>query len=330
MVSLAGSTLAVAVLVFLAVAFAMLGVATTVEGVLEGKRRKKIVSYLQHLDTELVRGDPAMESVLRKTELENAAWVQQVVAYVPRLDRVERAIRRAALHWSLEGFLIRSGGFAVGLGVGGLVVFGLSPAPFILAGVGASLPYLQVKRRAHQRLARFEEQLPDAIDLMGRALRAGHPLTAGLRMVAEEAPNPVAGEFRLMAEEQRFGMPFEDTLAGLAERVPLVDVRILITAITIQREVGGNLAEILDNLARIIRQRFTIRRQLRVITAEGRMSMWVLMGLPIGVGGLIFMVNPEYMMPLFRDPMGRLMIYSALVMQGLGFLWVRKIVDLKI
>jgi tight adherence protein B len=185
-----------------------------------------------------------------------------------------------------------------------------------------------IKRKAAKRIRLFEAQLPGAIDLIGRAIRAGHPLSAGLKMVADETTDPIAGEFRRVFEEQRFGLPFDDTLLGLADRVALVDVRILNTAILIQREVGGNLAEVLDNLAHTIRERFKLRRQLRVITAQGRISGYVLAVLPIALGVVIFLLNPSYMSTLFQAGIGRILVAGAIVLQVLGYFWIRKIVDI--
>jgi tight adherence protein B len=172
--------------------------------------------------------------------------------------------------------------------------------------------------------------LPEAIDLLGRAIRAGHPLSAGMKMVADETRDPIASEFRRTHDENRFGLPFEDAILAMADRVNLVDVRILVTAILIQREVGGNLAEVLDNLSTVIRARFTIRRQLRVYTAQGRFSGYVLSLLPIATGFAIYSLNPSYMMLLFTDPMGKLMVATAIIFQIIGFLWIRKIVDIEI
>jgi tight adherence protein B len=172
--------------------------------------------------------------------------------------------------------------------------------------------------------------LPEAIDLLGRAIRAGHPLSAGLKMVADETTEPIQSEFRRTHEENRFGLPFDDALLAMADRVNIVDVRILVTAILIQREVGGNLAEVLDNLASVIRVRFTIRRQLRVYTAQGRFSGYVLAVLPIAVGAAIYSLNPPYIRLLFTDPMGKLMLLTAVIFQIIGFLWIRKIIDIEI
>jgi tight adherence protein B len=149
-------------------------------------------------------------------------------------------------------------------------------------------------------------------------------------MVAEEATEPIAGEFQRTHEEHRFGLPFEDALLAMADRIQIVDVRILVTAILIQREVGGNLAEILDNLASVIRARFTIRRQLRVYTAQGRFSGYVLGILPIAVGAAIYSLNPPYIQLLFTDPLGKLLVIVAVVFQIIGFLWIRKIVNIEI
>jgi tight adherence protein B len=200
----------------------------------------------------------------------------------------------------------------------------------IAAAIGVLLPYMVVRHKRTRRLYRFEEQLPDAIDMLGRALRAGHPLSSGLKMVAEEAHPPVAEEFRRSHEEHRFGLAFEDALLAMADRVQIVDVRILVTAILIQREVGGNLAEVLDNLASVIRARFTIRRQLRVYTAQGRFSGYVLGILPIAVGAAIYSLNPPYIRLLFTDPIGKLLVWIAVIFQIAGFLWIRKIVDIEI
>ena len=196
--------------------------------------------------------------------------------------------------------------------------------------IGASIPYMIVRHRRNKRMYKFEEMLPEAIDLLGRAIRAGHPLSAGLKMVADETTEPIQSEFRRTHEENRFGLPFDDALLAMADRVNIVDVRILVTAILIQREVGGNLAEVLDNLANVIRVRFTIRRQLRVYTAQGRFSGYVLAVLPIAVGAAIYSLNPSYIRLLFTDPFGKLMLMTAVVFQIVGFLWIRKIVDIEI
>jgi tight adherence protein B len=189
---------------------------------------------------------------------------------------------------------------------------------------------MYVRSRRTKRLNAFEEFLPESIDLVGRALRAGHPLSAGFKMAADDGPEPVAGEFRRIFEEQRFGLPLQDSLLGMTDRINLVDVRILVTAILIQREVGGNLAEILDNLSAVVRARFTIRRQVRVYTAQGRMTGYLLSALPLIIFAILYAINGKYMSILFTDPVGKVLVGVAISMQLIGFVWIRKIIKIEI
>jgi tight adherence protein B len=199
-----------------------------------------------------------------------------------------------------------------------------------VAAFSASAPYFYLRRKARLLAEAFESGLPEALDLLTRAIRAGHPLTAGIGMVADEGPERVAKEFRKSFEEHRFGLSFEDALLGMVDRVGLVDVRIFATAVLIQRQSGGNLAEILDKLAWIIRERFKIRRQLRVYTAQGRLSGYTLAALPIVVGTLIYLIEPSYIGTLFVTTLGLVLLSIGFTLQVIGYLWIRKIVDIEI
>jgi tight adherence protein B len=190
------------------------------------------------------------------------------------------------------------------------------------------LPSLVLRRRRARRLAMLEQQLPEAVDLLGRSIRAGHALSVGFRTVAEESPEPIAGEFRRLAEEQRYGRPFEEAITAMTERVPLPDMRIFATAVLIQREVGGNLTEILDKLAYLIRQRFTLQRQVLVYTAEGRMSAIVLGLLPTAIGAMLYLSNPDYLKGMFEHPLGRFLAGAAVTLQAVGYLWARRLTRL--
>jgi tight adherence protein B len=216
--------------------------------------------------------------------------------------------------------------------VTGLVVLLVSGSP-VIAGLafvaGGAAPYFYIGWKKSRRILKLESQLPDAIDLIARAVRAGHPLSEGLRMASEEAPDPLASEFRITFEEQKFGLPFEEALLGLGDRVEVVDIRILITAILVQREVGGNLSEILEQISETMRARFSLKRQVRVYTAQGRMSGYTLAALPIFVGLGITLINPDYMQTLFQESLGRGMLATAAVLQMIGFLWIRRIVDVR-
>ena len=197
------------------------------------------------------------------------------------------------------------------------------------AALAAMLPYLYVKRAKTKRLYKFEEQFPEAIDLVSRALRAGHSLPTGLNMVADELSAPVGTEFRTLYDEQNFGLTLPEALRNFARRIPVLDARFFVTAVLTQREAGGNLAEVLDNLAEVIRARFKVKRQVRVISAHGRITGWVLAGLPPSVAVAAFVISPMHIQTLLGDPIGVNMIMAAAVMQVVGTLIIRKIVDIE-
>jgi tight adherence protein B len=195
---------------------------------------------------------------------------------------------------------------------------------------GAALPWMFVKNRRSSRLYKFEEQFPEALDLMARAVRAGHAFGAGMKMVADELHEPVGPEFKKAFEEQNFGLSMKESLNNLALRVPSLDVRFFSTAVLIQRETGGNLAEILDNLANVVRERFKIRRQVRVHTAHGRFTGYVLLALPPFLAVALQFLNPEHMELLFKDSIGQGLIMGAIVMQTIGWLWIKQVVKIEV
>jgi tight adherence protein B len=193
----------------------------------------------------------------------------------------------------------------------------------------ASLPLMFVRWKRTRRFRTFEEQFPEAIELMARALRAGHALPTGILMVADEMPDPMGAEFKLLYDRQNFGMSLNDALKGMAERVPILDARFFTTAVLTQRETGGNLSEILDNLAAVIRDRFKVKRQVRAVTAHGRMTGWVLSALPPAIALILNVIAPSFMAPLFRDPLGVKMLAIGCTMQVMGTLIIRKLVNIR-
>jgi tight adherence protein B len=196
------------------------------------------------------------------------------------------------------------------------------------AVLAAFVPFMYVKHMKNKRLRKFEEQFPEAIDLIGRALRAGHAFTTGLTMVAEEIPKPVGEEFKLLYDRQNFGMPLPEAMKAFADRIPLIDARFFVTAVLTQRETGGNLGEVLDNLATVIRDRFRVKRQVRVLTAHGRITGWILAGMPPALACAMFVIAPGHMQMLINDPLGIQMIVGALTLQVMGTLIIRKLVDI--
>jgi len=196
--------------------------------------------------------------------------------------------------------------------------------------VGFLVPYTYASIRRNKRFEKFEELFPEAIDTLARAVRAGHAFTTALEMITAEVSEPVAGEFRQLFEEQKFGMPVRDALMNLTERMPLVDVKFFVTAVMLQRETGGNLAEILDNLSYVIRERFKIQRQVRVYTAQGRLTMALLMGMPPIIVIVMVLLNPAFIHPLFSDPIGHTLLVAGITLQTIGYFVIRKIIRIQV
>ena len=221
----------------------------------------------------------------------------------------------------------------IAVGVTGAIVLGAaSPLKVITIPLGLALGWLPiafVRYKARRRVGKFEEQFPEAIELIARALRAGHAMTTGLALVAEELPDPVGSEFRLVYDRQNFGMSMPDALRHFADRVPLLDARFFVTAVLTQRESGGNLAEILDNLGDVIRQRFRVRRQIRVVTAHARLTGWVLVMMPVGIALTMVVASPDHILTLVNDPLGVQMGLVALFLWVIGYLIIRRLVNVE-
>jgi len=196
--------------------------------------------------------------------------------------------------------------------------------------LGFSLPFLFLRVKRTRRLHAFEEGFPEALDLISRALKAGHAFATGLKMVADEMPEPIGPEFRKTFDEQNFGLPLKDALANLTVRIPHLDVRFFSTAVLIQRETGGNLSEILENLAHVVRERFKILRQVRVYTAHGRLTGYVLLGLPVFLAIALMFINPEHMQVLFTERMGHMMLGATVIMQTIGYFWIKQVVKIEV
>ena len=197
-------------------------------------------------------------------------------------------------------------------------------------GFGALLPTFVLIRKRSMRLRKFEEMFPEALDLLSRAVKAGHAFQTAMNMAADELPDPVGPEFRKTFDQQNFGLPLRDALNAMSERIPIIDVKFFVTAVLIQRETGGNLSEILDNLSHVVRERFKVLRQVRVHTAHGRYTGWVLLALPAFVGLAMMRINPEHMELLYKEPMGQKMLTAAVVMQTVGYLWIKKVIKIEV
>jgi tight adherence protein B len=259
---------------------------------------------------------------------------------LPALDRAAQGtawgsgsaalIEQAGLKIGVSTLLVACAVTSVLGAVAATAVFRLTLASIPGALLGGAVPYFVLMRKRTVRMRRFEEQFPEALDLLSRAIRAGHAFTTAVGMVADEAPDPIGPEFKKTFDEQNFGLPLKDALGNLGQRVPLIDVHFFVTAVLIQRETGGNLSEILDNLSHVVRERFKILRQVRVYTAHGRLTGYVLLALPAALAVALWFINPEHMDLLFKERMGQMMLLGAAVMQTAGYFWIRQVVKIEV
>jgi tight adherence protein B len=273
------------------------------------------------LRDEMLSQIPALDNLLRRSE---------------RMTNFQNFLNQANVNVRAGNLLIYCVISAILMGAVGLMLAGSLPPNqallFVFVGivVGAVIPFSYASYRRNKRFQRFEELFPDAIDTLARAVRAGHAFTTALELIASEIAEPVAGEFRMLFEEQKFGLPVRDALMNLTQRMPLVDVKFFVTAVMLQRETGGNLAEILDNLSYVIRERFKIMRQVRVYTAQGRLTMVLLMALPPVIVVIMLSTSPAFIHPLFADPIGHTLIVGGIVLQTIGYFVIRKVIRIQV
>lgn len=318
---LAGLTFLIVVLILVATLFA----AT------QGKGQERIRRRLEAIAKAQKRGQSSLELQLIRNELlSDLPMLHRLLLRWSWSGRLREYIAQAGMKIKLGKLFLFSAVLALGAYLLGQQ---LSHNQLIAAGasvVGALLPLGYVAFKRKRRLREFEKNFPEAIDLLGRAVRAGHAFSTGIEMISQELPEPVAGEFRITFEEQNFGLPLKEALLNLAERVPLIDVQFFVVAILIQKETGGNLAEILDNLSRVVRERFKIYGEVRTRTAQGRMTAGILIALPPLMALMLQVVNPDYIGILFKDPVGPYILASAAIMQVIGSAILWKIVHIEV
>ena len=317
-----------ALFVFLLVAGGIFGVYWLVTSLPEIRARRELDQRLRDVSMPV---DTAAQASVVKEDLQGP---------LPAIDRVMATMSAG----SSLGVLIEQSGAKTtpskiivtslfASAIGAFLVGTFVRLPFASVGgalVGLIMPIMLLRHKRNRRRKRFEEQFPEALDLLSRAIRAGHAFQTAMGMVADELQDPVGPEFKKCFDQQNFGLPLRDALNQLTERMPLLDVRFFVTAVLIQRDSGGNLAEILDNLAHVVRERFKIRRQVRVHSAHGRFTAVVLLALPPGLAIMLSFINPEHMQLLFREHLGQMMLMTAIVMQTVGFLWIRQIIKIEV
>jgi tight adherence protein B len=275
---------------------------------------------------------PGTEAVdiLKKKILSELPWLNDMLLKASSLPRLERILSQAGTSRPLGFFVILSvllffSGFLFASVMRINVISMVIPSFFL-----ATTPFFYLVRKKKKRMEKFERQLPEALELVARALKAGHAFTGGLKLVAEEFGDPVGVEFGKTVDEINFGMAVPDALMNLTQRVECEDLKFFVVAVIVQRETGGNLADIFDSLGRLIRERFKFQGRVRVLSAEGKMSATVLVGMPFFLVGILSLLNPEYINVLFFDPLGPVLIVIALTMMGLGTLMIKKLIAIKV
>lgn len=249
---------------------------------------------------------------------------------VPGIHSFDDYLRQSGMDRSVAMHLLYTLAAAgAGLVVGSLLFLSIWSGLLSML-IGSALPTVMVAARRSERLRKLEMQLPEAADLISRSLRAGHALPATLQMVAEEMPDPIGGEFRIVSDEINFGAPLADALQRLASRVPLTDLRYMIVAILIQREAGGNLSEIMGNVSRLVRQRLKLLGDVRSLSAEGRLSAWILCLLPVALAAVFMVTQPDYLNGFFDDPAGPKMLMVSVGMMAVGVVWMRHIIRIRV
>ena len=320
-------------LYYLFIVLAFFAVVLLLEGVYlawnayRGPAAKRIEHRIQAMSAG---GRTAELTIIKKRLLSDAPTLERLLLLVPRIHLVDRMLLQSGLSLNTARFL----GITLALGLAAFVASSLLSLPFFLKlafmALAGGLPAFYVLSAKGKRLVKVEQQLPDALDLMGRALRAGHAFPSALQMVATEGPAPISSEFRTCFDELSFGIPVQDALLNLATRIPSTDLRYFVIAVLIQRETGGNLAELLDNISTLIRARLKLLGTVRVLSAEGRLSAWILSLLPFAVAAFINMVNPKFMSALWTDPMGLKMVEGALAMMAFGIFWMWRTVKIRV
>jgi tight adherence protein B len=290
---------------------------------------RKMMTRLAAVQEIAVRND-AMPDVLRKELMSDVPILNRVLELAPGVPQLRLFLEQGAIRLQVGTFILISFATFIFLFVAtliiGLPLFQCFPAALL----GSVIPFIGISAIRRRRFDKFEEQFPEAMDLLGRAVRAGHAFTTGFELIGKEMPDPVGEEFQIAFQQQNLGLPLRDALENMTVRIPLPDVRIFVSSLQIQRESGGNLGEILDTMSNVVRERFKLRRQVRTYTAEARLSSYVLSSLPFAALAALYVLKPDYIMPLFTDPQGHRMLGFAAILQVVGYVVINKIIKIKV
>ncbi len=290
--------------------------------------RKRLKKRLDQIDVD--DGEASYQSLLRKKYLKKLSPIERFLESFPAMERLARVIEQSGNSIMAYRLVLLSLVLCI---AGGYLAWLFSRMPLAAvfgAALAAAIPFMKIRMDRNRRMSKFEEQLPEAIDLMKRALKAGHPFTGTLKLVATDMDKPIAEEFEMTFNDISYGNDVRRAMLGLLARVPSVTVMALVTSILVQKETGGNLAEVLEQIAKVIRGRFRFHRKVRTLTAEGRMSAWVLALVPLFLFATIWVTTPSYLPILVDDPRGHKMIIYGCVSGIIGISWIRRIIRIEV
>ena len=314
-------------LTFVAVFFLVQGLAIPVFGE-SAQARKRLKKKLG--DIESASDEEAYSSLLREKYLRQLSPIERYLEKLPKMEALAAFIEQSGSKQLAYRVVLLSIILAVVAAFAVWTLVRVWHAPIIAAGLAAYFPFMRIATNRKNRMARFEEQLPDAIETMTRALRAGHPFPAALKMIGDEFDDPIAGEFELTFGDINYGNDVRRAMLGLLSRIPTVTVMALVTAVLVQKESGGNLAEILERISSVIRGRFRLYRKIKTLSAEGRMSAWVLAMVPLGLFVVLMITSPDYLPALVNDTRGIKMIIASIISATVGIFWIRRILRIEV
>ncbi len=290
--------------------------------------KRKVRSRLKNIGKETKDEEPL--EILRARPMSSIPWLGKILRFAPGIQQLESLLIKANMNIS-PGFFILS---SILLGMVGYQLSNLhltgKTMPFFTGLFVACIPLLYVRYRKARRMDKFQHQLPDALELVARSLRAGHAFSSGLKMVGEEFEDPIGPEFERTQDEINYGISVPEALKNLTKRVDCEDLKFFVVAVNIQRDTGGNLAEIIDSMSRVIRERFKLHGKIRVLSAEGKFSAVILCLLPFLMALVVYFINPTMIMTLHEDPLGRMLTFSALVLMALGIVFIKKMVQIRV
>jgi tight adherence protein B len=315
------------VLVFVTVFLLAQGLTTPVFGE-SAKARKRLKSKLSEIES--ANEEEAYSSILREKYLRKLAPWERQLERLPSMEALAAFIEQSGSKYLAYRVVVLSIALAVLAALVAWIMMRVWYAPVLAAGIGCYLPFMKISNDRTKRMAAFEEQLPDAIETMSRALRAGHPFPATLKMIGDEFDDPIASEFGLTFGDINYGNDVRRAMLGLLGRIPTVTVMALVTAVLVQKESGGNLAEILERISAVIRGRFKLHRKIRTLSAEGRMSAWVLAMVPLVLFVVLMITTPDYLPALVDDERGQKMIFGSMISASIGIYWIRKILRIEV